>query len=64
MCLGLPELVCALAQAGLVGLPQDRLDGQTNSSGLALQGLVVTQLDVQPGECIKVKGKILSDAKG
>ncbi|XP_075276935.1 16 kDa beta-galactoside-binding lectin isoform X11 [Opisthocomus hoazin] len=28
------------------------------------QGLVVTQLDVQPGECIKVKGKILSDAKG
>ncbi|KAI6070001.1 16 kDa beta-galactoside-binding lectin isoform X1 [Aix galericulata] len=28
------------------------------------QGLVVTQLDVEPGECIKVKGKILSDAKG
>uniref|UniRef100_A0A8V0XBM3 Galectin n=1 Tax=Gallus gallus TaxID=9031 RepID=A0A8V0XBM3_CHICK len=28
------------------------------------QGLVVTQLDVQPGECVKVKGKILSDAKG
>ncbi|XP_051473600.1 16 kDa beta-galactoside-binding lectin isoform X2 [Apus apus] len=28
------------------------------------QGLVVTQLDIQPGECIKVKGKILSDAKG
>ncbi|XP_074011031.1 16 kDa beta-galactoside-binding lectin isoform X1 [Numenius arquata] len=28
------------------------------------RGLVVTQLDIQPGECIKVKGKILSDAKG
>ncbi|XP_009639807.1 16 kDa beta-galactoside-binding lectin [Egretta garzetta] len=28
------------------------------------KGLVVTQLDIQPGECIKVKGKILSDAKG
>uniref|UniRef100_A0A8V0XFP7 Galectin n=1 Tax=Gallus gallus TaxID=9031 RepID=A0A8V0XFP7_CHICK len=28
------------------------------------KGLVVTQLDVQPGECVKVKGKILSDAKG
>ncbi|NXX78784.1 LEG6 protein, partial [Urocolius indicus] len=27
-------------------------------------GLVVSQLDIQPGECIKVKGKILSDAKG
>lgn len=38
--------------------------GQTNSCGLALQGLVVTQLDVEPGECIKVKGKIQSDAKG
>lgn len=37
---------------------------QTNSPGLALQGLVVTQLDIQPGECIKVKGKILYDAKG
>lgn len=32
--------------------------------GLVLQGLVVTQLDVQPGECVKVKGKIPSDAKG
>ncbi|XP_066174434.1 16 kDa beta-galactoside-binding lectin isoform X2 [Sylvia atricapilla] len=28
------------------------------------KGLVVTQLDVEPGECIKVKGKIQSDAKG
>ncbi|XP_032848471.1 16 kDa beta-galactoside-binding lectin [Tyto alba] len=28
------------------------------------QGLVVTQLDIQPGECTKVKGKILPDAKG
>ncbi|KAM6429674.1 16 kDa beta-galactoside-binding lectin [Rhynochetos jubatus] len=28
------------------------------------RGLVVTQLDIQPGECIKVKGKIPSDAKG
>ncbi|XP_010190727.1 PREDICTED: 16 kDa beta-galactoside-binding lectin [Mesitornis unicolor] len=50
MAQGLPELVGAL--------------GQINASGLALQGLVVTQLDVQPGECVKVKGKIKSDAKG
>ncbi|XP_051625400.1 16 kDa beta-galactoside-binding lectin [Manacus candei] len=28
------------------------------------QGLVVTQLDIEPGECVKVKGKIKSDAKG
>ncbi|XP_017692243.1 PREDICTED: 16 kDa beta-galactoside-binding lectin [Lepidothrix coronata] len=28
------------------------------------QGVVVTQLDIEPGECIKVKGKIKSDAKG
>ncbi|NWS93305.1 LEG6 protein, partial [Toxostoma redivivum] len=27
-------------------------------------GLVVTQLDVVPGECIKVKGKIEDDAQG
>ncbi|TRZ18696.1 hypothetical protein HGM15179_008449, partial [Zosterops borbonicus] len=32
--------------------------------GCQVQGLVVTQLDVEPGECIKVKGKIQSDAKG
>ncbi|XP_041882837.1 16 kDa beta-galactoside-binding lectin-like [Corvus kubaryi] len=28
------------------------------------KGVVVTQLDVEPGEYIKVKGKIQSDAKG